>query len=71
MAKHPDEQENEATFINFAALKTTIANGESSKAKQMIQGRSMTDLEKSYLIDLAKMNGQTEIIQALENIKTS
>jgi hypothetical protein len=61
---------NEQSIANFAALKTSIVNGEEQSVKELLASRPMQDLEKSYLIDLAKLNNNHTILKLLEDIPT-
>lgn len=60
--------QNEEGIGHFAALKTSIVNGEEQSVKELLTGQPMQQLEKSYLIDLAKLNNNANIIQLLEDI---
>lgn len=60
--------QNEHGIASFAALKTSIANGEEQSVKELLADHSMQELEKSYLIDLAKLNNNHAIIKLLEDI---
>jgi hypothetical protein len=55
-------------IANFAALKTSIANGEEQSVKELLANQPMQELEKSYLIDLAKLNNNRKILKLLEDI---
>ncbi|WP_426370296.1 hypothetical protein [Pseudocolwellia sp. HL-MZ7] len=59
---------NGQTIANFAALKTSIVNGEEQSVKELLINGPMLDLEKSYLIDLAKLNNNPKILKLLEDI---
>lgn len=60
--------QNEPTIANFAALKTSIVNGEEQSVKELLANQPMQELEKSYLIDLAKLNNNRKILKLLEDI---
>lgn len=60
--------QNEQTIANFSALKTSIVNGEEQSVKELLINGPMLDLEKSYLIDLAKLNNNPKILKLLEDI---
>lgn len=60
--------QNDHGIASFAALKTSIANGEEQSVKELLANHSMQELEKSYLIDLAKLNNNHTIIKLLEDI---
>lgn len=59
---------NEHGIANFAALKTAIANGEEKLVKELLSKKPMQELEKDYLLDLAKLNDNLDIIKLIENI---
>lgn len=60
--------ENDHSIANFAALKTAIVNGEERSVEALLGDKPMQDIEKSYLIDLAKLNNNHTIIKLLEDI---
>ncbi|MDY7218598.1 hypothetical protein TOI97_03260 [Denitrificimonas sp. JX-1] len=53
---------------HFIALKSAIINGEETVVKQYLVDRSMLDVEKSYLLELAELGGNAAIIQLLEQV---
>jgi len=59
---------NEHGIANFAALKTAIVNGEEKLVKELLSKQAMQELEKGYLLDLAKMNDNRDIIKLIEDI---
>jgi hypothetical protein len=61
-------KQNKLGIAKFAALKTAIANDEELLVKQFLEDQPMQELEKSYLIDLAKLNNNLTIINLLEDI---
>jgi hypothetical protein len=63
--------QDEHSIATFAALKTAIANGEELLVKELLANQPMQELEKSYLIDLAKLNNNLYIIKLLENVPLS
>ncbi|BCD99862.1 hypothetical protein [Marinagarivorans cellulosilyticus] len=52
----------------FAALKTAIAIGDVQSVKDLLLNESIVELEKSYLVDLAELNGNADIIALLKAI---
>lgn len=58
---------NEYSIGKFTALETAIANGEEQLVKELLAQQPMQDLEKSYLIDLAKLGNNRTIIKLLED----
>lgn len=60
--------QNKLGIANFAALKTAIANNEEALVKKLLADLTMQDIEKSYLIDLAKLKNNLLIIKLLEGI---
>jgi hypothetical protein len=59
------------SIATFAALKTAIANGEELSVKELLANQPMQELEKSYLIDLAKLTNNLNIIKLVENVPLS
>ena len=60
--------QNKLGVANFAALKTAIANDEVALVKKLLADLTMQEIEKSYLIDLAKLNNNLLIIKLLEDM---
>ena len=59
---------NKHSMANYLALKTAIVNGEELLVKEFSENRTMLDIEKSYLIDLARLKNNQVIIKLLEDI---
>jgi len=59
---------NKHSIANFAALKTAIVNGEEELITELLSKQPMQGLEKSYLLDLAKLNNNRDIIKLIEDI---
>ncbi|MEG3765863.1 hypothetical protein [Alteromonas sp. 14N.309.X.WAT.G.H12] len=62
MKQHPGSIEN------YMGLKTAIVNGEIETLKEMLADQTMTEMEKGYLIDLAKLANNQDIIAVLKDI---
>lgn len=65
-----DNNDQERSIFNFAAIKTAIVNAEESKLDELLGKHSMQELEKGYLLDLAKMNNNEQIIARIERVPT-
>ncbi|MGK0304781.1 MAG: hypothetical protein ACI8UG_000524 [Gammaproteobacteria bacterium] len=63
--------ENKHSIATFAALKTSITNGEESSVKELLANQPMQELEKGYLIDLAKLSNNPTIIKLLKDVPLS
>jgi hypothetical protein len=61
-----DSKQNDQSIGDFAAIKTSIANGDIDEVKARLDGKSLKSLEKDYLIDLAKLSGNSDIVDTLE-----
>ena len=59
---------NKPGIGNFSALKTAIVNGEEQLVIELLSNQPMLEIEKSYLIDLAYLNENRNIINLLEDI---
>ena len=55
------EKTEDRSLNNHAALKTSIANGDVEEVKARLEGHTLNKLEKGYLIDLARLSGNSEI----------
>jgi hypothetical protein len=67
--------QNETNIPNFAALNTSIVNEEEQLVKkllvkELLANETMQELEKNYLIDIAKRKNNSAIIKLLEDIPT-
>ena len=67
--------QNETNIPNFAALNTSIVNEEEQLVKkllvkELLENETMQELEKNYLIDIAKRKNNGTIIKLLEDIPT-
>ena len=60
--------QNEHSFADFEALKTAIANGETSLVKDLLAGQTMQQLEKDYLLELARLGNNLQIVSLLEAV---
>ena len=60
--------QNKHSIATFAALKTSTVNGEEQSIKELLANEPMLDIEKSYLIDLAKLKNNSTIIKLLKDI---
>ena len=58
---------SESSFVDYAAIKTAIANGEIERVKSLLEGRKLQILEKDFLINLAKTSGHSRIVKLLKN----
>ena len=61
-----DSNQNDQSIGDFAAIKTSIANGDIDEVKARLDGKSLKSLEKDYLVDLAKLSGNSDIVDTLE-----
>lgn len=66
-----DSNQNDQSIGDFAAIKTSIANGDIDEVKARLDGKSINSLEKGYLIDLAKLSGNSDIVDMLEALPES
>jgi hypothetical protein len=70
-----NNDQNETNIPNFAALNTSIVNEEEQLVKkllvkELLANETMQELEKNYLIDIAKHKNNSTIIKLLEDIPT-
>ena len=65
------EKTEDRSLNNHAALKTSIANGDVEEVKARLEGHTLDQLEKGYLIDLARLSGNSEIEEVIKSIPES
>ena len=65
------EKNEDRSLNNHAALKTSIANGDVEEVKARLEGHTLDKLEKGYLIDLARLSGNSEIEEVIKSIPES
>ena len=65
------EKTEDRSLNNHAALKTSIANGDVKEVKARLKGHSLDELEKGYLIDLARLSGNSEIEEVIKSTPES
>ncbi|WP_254795565.1 hypothetical protein [Arsukibacterium indicum] len=56
----------EHSIADFEALKTAIANSETLLVKEIVAGQTMQKLEKDYLLELARLGKNQDIVKVLE-----
>ena len=61
-------EQNSHSIANYEALKTAIANNEALRIKELLAGKSMQQLEKDYLLDLARLDNNRTIIALLDAV---
>lgn len=59
---------NKHSIATYAALKTCIMNGEEQLVKELLDKKPMQELEKDYLIELAKVRNNQTIIKLLKDV---
>ena len=70
-SKESNEKTTDRSLGNFAAVKTSIANGDTEEVKARLEGNALDKLEKDYLIDLAKLSGNAEMVGIIEAVPVS
>jgi hypothetical protein len=61
-------RESEHSIASFEALKTAIANNETSLVKDLVAGQTMQKLEKDYLLELARLGNNPQIVRLLQEV---
>ncbi len=62
MPEKPD-----SPIANMEGLQAAIANGEAERLKELLAGQKLDELQKDYLLDLAKLNPDTKCIQLIKD----
>lgn len=65
------ERTEDRSLNNHAALKTSIANGDVEEVRARLEGHALDKLEKDYLIDLARLSGNSEIEEVIKSTPES
>ncbi|WP_213998678.1 hypothetical protein [Arsukibacterium sp.] len=60
--------QNNHSIAHYSALKTAVANGEEARLKALLANQTMQPLEKGYLLDLARLGKNQNIISLLEAV---
>ena len=60
--------QNKHRMANYMALETAVINGEEALVKKLLANRSMLDIERSYLIELAELGNNQAVIKLLEAV---
>lgn len=68
MADHKAKDDHDIT--NMAGIKTAIVNGEQDRLQDMLTGIHLDELNKGYLIELARMNNNEHIVSIIEKTPT-
>lgn len=66
-ANDSTEKTEDRSLNNHAALKTSIANGDVEEVKARLEGHTLNKLEKGYLIDLARLSGNSDIEKVIKS----
>ncbi|WP_334048641.1 hypothetical protein [Alteromonas gracilis] len=70
-SKESNEKTTDRSLGNFAAVKTSIANGDTEEVKARLEGNALDKLEKDYLIDFARLSGNAEMVGIIEAVPVS
>ncbi|NMH59603.1 hypothetical protein [Alteromonas ponticola] len=63
-----DTQSN--SIANMEGLQAAIANGESQRVRELLGTQKLDTLQKEYLIELAELNSNSEVIALLKKAPT-
>ncbi|QJR80469.1 hypothetical protein CA267_006620 [Alteromonas pelagimontana] len=62
-----DNEPKHNSIANMKGLESAIANGEETRVKQLLTNLVLDELQKSYLIDIADLNGNQNIVKLLQD----
>lgn len=54
-------------IANMEGLQAAISNGETARVKELLGDQTLGELQKSYLIELAELNGSQDIVKMLKD----
>lgn len=59
-----------SSIANMEGLQSAIVAGETKRVNELLNNRTLDELQKSYLIELAQLNNNQEVIQAIKQAPT-
>ncbi|WP_218352755.1 hypothetical protein [Alteromonas lipotrueiana] len=68
--ENDNQAQGDRSIAGMKGLESAIANGETNRVKQYLATEMLGDLQKSYLIDLAKTSDNSEIAKLIEETPT-
>ncbi len=60
-----DDRQN--SIANMEGLQAAIANGESQRVSELLSGQCLDELQRSYLVDLARLSNDPDIVELLKS----
>ena len=60
MSTQSSQSAESRSIANMEGLQSAIANNEVDRVKQLLAGQTLDELQKSYLIDIAELNGDAK-----------
>ncbi len=67
MSLQSSQSAESRSIANMEGLQSAIANNEKDRVKQLLAGQTLDELQKSYLIDIADLNGDQEMLKILKD----
>lgn len=64
------EKQGDRSIAGMKGLESAIANGETDRVKQYLATEMLGELQKSYLIDIAKTSNNPEIAKLIDETPT-
>ncbi|MCW8107647.1 hypothetical protein OPS25_03890 [Alteromonas ponticola] len=63
-----DSQNN--PIANMEGMQAAIANGELKRLRELLGNQKLDTLQKDYLIELAELNGNEDVVTLLKGVPT-
>ncbi|OFC69141.1 hypothetical protein [Alteromonas confluentis] len=67
MSTQSSQSAESRSIANMEGLQSAIANNEVDRVKQLLAGQTLDELQKSYLIDIAELNGDPKMLKILKD----
>jgi len=67
MSSQSSQSAESRSIANMEGLQSAIANNEVDRVKQLLAGQTLDELQKSYLIDIAELNGDPKMLSILKD----
>ena len=58
------------SIANMEGLQSSIVRGEADRVAELLGSQKLDELQKSYLLELAEVNGNSEVIKTIQQAPT-
>ena len=58
------------SIANMEGLQSSIVRGEADRVVELLGSQKLDELQKSYLLELAELNGNAEVLKVIKQAPT-